>query len=349
MTGPGWPDLAVEVTVPATSANLGPGFDALGLALSLRDVVRARVIGSGLRIEVSGPGEASAGHGERHLVVRAMRVAFGVIGRQPPGLALRCANAIPHGFGLGSSAAAIVAGILAARELCGEAGAGRLPGDAVLSLAADLEGHADNVAACLAGGLTIAWAGDGPARSVRLEPMPGLTPVLCVPPAPLATQAARAVLPAAVPHADAAQNAARAALLIAALTELPPDPALLLEATRDFLHEPYRAESMPQTARLTGALRSSGVPAVVSGAGPAVLALVVPGAPGGPGAVATVASAAGGDWAVHVLDVDRGGASVRSVGSGGSVGSVGSQGSGGSVGLRGSGGSGGSGAETAGR
>ncbi len=148
---------AVVVRSPATSANLGPGFDALGLALSLHDEVHAEVTGSGLHIEVSGVGERTARYGEGHLVVRAMRAAFDAIGGQPPGIALRCVNAIPHGFGLGSSAAAIVAGVLAARALSGGAGAARLPDDAVLRLAADIEGHADNVAACLAGGLTIAW------------------------------------------------------------------------------------------------------------------------------------------------------------------------------------------------
>ncbi|MGI9007315.1 MAG: hypothetical protein ACR2FU_14165, partial [Streptosporangiaceae bacterium] len=143
---PGWAAASVTVRTPATSANLGPGFDALGLALGLHDEVEARVTGSGLRIEVSGVGEPTARLGDRHLVVRAMRAAFDAIGEQPPGLALRCVNAIPHGFGLGSSAAAIVAGLLAARALAGARGAG-LSDAAVLRLAAGLEGHADNVAA----------------------------------------------------------------------------------------------------------------------------------------------------------------------------------------------------------
>jgi homoserine kinase len=247
--------------------------------------------------------------------VRAMRAAFEALGNQPPGLSLSCQNAIPHGFGLGSSAAAIVAGLLAARALCGESGAARLPDEAVLQLATDIEGHADNVAACLAGGLTIAWSGAS-VRCLRLDPAPGLTPVLCVPTLPLATEAARKVLPATVPHADAARNAARAALLVAALTRQVTDAGLLLDATLDFLHQPYRADSMPGTAELVAELRKAGIPAVVSGAGPAVLALVVPGVTAEPEAVASIAADTGKDWSVRSLEVDREGAVVRPVASG---------------------------------
>jgi len=313
----------VAVRTPATSANLGPGFDALGLALSLHDEVRAEVIGEGLRIDVSGVGEKTARYGERHLVVRAMRAAFDALGEQPPGIMLRCVNAIPHGFGLGSSAAAIVAGVLAARALFGDGGRERLPDETVLGLATGLEGHADNVAACMAGGLTIAWdSADGPARrgegrsvrSVRLEPLHQLTPVLCIPVVPLATEAARRVLPRSVPHGDAAKNAARSALLTAALTQpsAAQDARLLLDATQDFLHQPYRAGSMPATAELVRALREASVPAVVSGAGPAALALVLPGVTAGPDAVAAIAASSGHEWTVRVLDVDRVGAVVRS-------------------------------------
>jgi homoserine kinase len=320
-----WPDRPVVVRTPATSANLGPGFDSLGLALALHDEVHAQVIGRGLRIEVDGVGERTARYGERHLVVRAMRAAFEELGEQPPGIGLHCVNAIPHGFGLGSSAAAIVAGVLAARALFGGRGPERLPDDAVLQLTAAIEGHADNVAACLAGGLTIAWDVAGPrsVRCLRLDPLPGLTAVLCVPAVPLATEAARQVLPPSVPHADAAKNAARSGLLVAALTGagltrawltqagLKVDSSLLLDATQDFLHQPYRANSMRATADLIGALREAGIPAVVSGAGPAALALIVPGVTSGPDAVAAIADKSGPDWTVSVLDIDRDGAIVR--------------------------------------
>ena len=314
MTPVQWPEAPVIVRTPATSANLGPGFDSLGLALSLHDEVEAQVTGAGLRIEVTGAGVLTARFGEGHLVARAMRTAFEALGEQPPGIGLRCVNAIPHGFGLGSSAAAIVAGMLAARALCGAAGMDRLPDVALLGLAADFEGHADNVAACLAGGLTIAWGAGASVRCARLDPLPGLTPVLCVPAVPLATEAARQVLPESIPRADAAKNAGRAALLVAALTggaQLT-DAALLLDATQDFLHQPYRASSMPATAGLIGALRGAGIPAVVSGAGPAALALIVPGVTVGPEAVAAIAARSGHDWTVSVLEVDRVGATVRS-------------------------------------
>jgi len=317
-SGPGpWLDRPVTVRVPATSANLGPGFDAFGLALGLHDVLHASVIGAGLEIEVTGIGKPTATEGERHLVVRAMRAGFDVLGGQPPGIGLSCVNAIPHGFGLGSSAAAIVAGILAARALRA-GGPERLPDDAVLRLAAELEGHADNVAACLAGGLTIAWgtsrdSANGPVQCLRLDPLPGLAPVICVPAEPLSTATARQVLPASVPHADAAKNAARAAMLVAALTQERPltDPGVLLDATEDFLHQPYRADSMRGTAELIRVLRVAGVPAVVSGAGPAVLALIVPGASAGQAAVTAIAAELGHEWTVRALSVDRDGAAVR--------------------------------------
>ena len=301
----------MTVRVPATSANLGPGFDALGLALAMHDVVTARVTDGGLSIEVSGPGEETAAAGEEHLVVRAMRAAFAELNVQPPGIGLRCANAIPQGFGLGSSAGAIVAGLLAARALAQAGAGGESPGlsDAdILRLASRLEGHPDNVAACLAGGLTIAWTPAGGARAARLAPVPGLTPVVCVPASPLSTAEARQVLPPAVLHADAAANSARAALLIAALTA---DPSLLMVGTEDFLHQRYRATAIPATSDLIERLRTAGIPAVVSGAGPSVLAFTMAGAQPGPDAVRQIAG--GGvraSWRVHVLDVDRDGATV---------------------------------------
>jgi homoserine kinase len=304
-----WPDRPVTVRVPASSANLGPGFDSLGLALSLHDVVRASVVDSGLTIEVTGAGPETADHGEDHLVLRAMRAAFGTVGGQPPGITLTCDNGIPQGFGLGSSAGAIVAGVLAARALCGRAGLDRLSDDAVLQLAARLDGHADNVAACLGGGLTIAWSSPSGFRYARQAVLAGLAPVLCVPKMPLATSAARQVLPATVPHADAAQNAARAALLIASLTS---DPATLLDATEDFLHQPYRVAVMPGTAALITALRTAGIPAVVSGAGPSVLALTMAGVTAGPDAVTVIAKEANPDWTVTELKIDQDGATVQS-------------------------------------
>jgi homoserine kinase len=301
-----WPAGPVLIRVPATSANIGPGFDSFGLALSLHDQVTARVIPAGVELEVTGPGAETAGAGEEHLVIRTMRAAFDVIGAQPDGIALSCRNALPHGFGLGSSAAAIVAGVLAARALAGEAGIAALPAARVLGLADELEGHPDNVAACLLGGLTVAWRTAGGIDALHLEPLPRLAPVVCLPTTPLATKVARSVLPATVPHADAAANSARAALLVAALTSR---PDLLLPATEDFLHQHYRADSMPATAELIEALRAAGVAAVVSGSGPSVLAL--PADTTGVSAVTRLAAARpAGGWQVLPIGVDSRGAEV---------------------------------------
>jgi homoserine kinase len=263
----------VVVRVPATSANLGPGFDALGLALTLYDQVEARVTSSGVAVEVAGEGEGELPADASHLVVRAMRRAFDVLGEQPAGLALRCRNRIPQARGLGSSSAAIVAGIMLARGLAVDGGE-RMDDAAALELAGEIEGHPDNVAPCLLGGFTIAWTEDGVATAVRREPAPGIRPVVFVPEERGLTEAARAALPKTVPHADAAFNAARAALLVHALVD---DPARLFAATEDRLHQGYRAEGMPLTAGLVQQLRGEGVAAMVSGAGPAVLAFGVGG------------------------------------------------------------------------
>jgi homoserine kinase len=198
-----------------------------------------------------------------------MYAAFKQLGGRPRGLEVVCANRIPHGRGLGSSAAAIVAGVVAARGLVA-GGNERLSDDAALSLASEMEGHPDNVAACLLGGLTVAWAGDDGGRAASLPVADGLAPVAFIPGTSSSTKAARRLLPDAVPHGDAARNAGRAALLVAALGGR---TDLLMTATEDRLHQDYRAPAMPRTAALVRELRAAGIPAVVSGAGPTVLAL----------------------------------------------------------------------------
>jgi homoserine kinase len=228
---------------------------------------------------------------------------------QPPGLALRCVNRIPHGRGLGSSAAAIVAGLIAARAL---AGASTSPED-VLPLANVLEGHPDNVAPCLFGGLTIAWvamgaAGLPEARAIRLDPRPEVLPVAFIAPAPVSTKVARGLLPATVPHADAASNAGRAALLIAALTAR---PDALLDGTEDKLHQDYRAPAMPHSHDLVTRLRAAGVPAVVSGAGPSVLAFLTESpTQDDVKRLDSIAVETGIDWHISPLAIERQGASV---------------------------------------
>lgn len=290
---------SASVRVAATSANLGPGFDSLGLALALYDDVEAEVTAGGLEFDVSGEGASTVPRDETHLVIFALRVALDQMGRTAPGLMLRSTNRIPHGRGLGSSAAAICAGILLARALAAQspkidggvnadadcAGNQALDDDDVLVLAAEIEGHPDNVAACLLGGATLAWIDDlsaartgtgtdgpaGPARAIGLPLCPDITVVVFIPPVASSTRLARGLLPDQVSHRDAADNAARSALLVTALTTR---PDLLLIATEDRLHQHYRAPAMPDSAALMTSLRNRGVAAAISGAGPTVLALV---------------------------------------------------------------------------
>ncbi len=287
----------VRVTVPATSANLGPGFDALGLALSMRDELEAEVVPSGLVVEVEGSGADGVPRDESHLVVRAMRAAFALMGEQPPGLRLSCRNRIPHARGLGSSSAAIVAGVVLARGLVA-GGALLASDDALLELAADLEGHPDNVAPAFHGGFVISGRGDGRWYAVRAGVDPRVGVVVFVPPDGVETAVARGLLPEVVPHADAAANSGRAALLVAALTG---QPEHLLAATRDWLHQDQREPAMPATLALVRALRADGVPAVVSGAGPTVLAF-------GAGDTAALEARCPEGWQCHALSVDPDGA-----------------------------------------
>jgi len=410
--GVNFADGAVRVRVPATSANLGPGFDAVGLALGLYDDVAAWVTEGGRSVDVVGEGAGELPAGADHLVVRAMDAAFDRLGGRPPGVAVECVNRIPQARGLGSSSAAIVAGIQLARGLVA-GGTELMEDDAALALAAEIEGHPDNVAPCLLGGFVIAWAepasgsslaapsgggGEGPAvrgglagsggggvgsavrggsvasgvgegsapgggsvgsggggvgsavrggsvasggvgedaapgggsvgavgedaasgggsaraadagevvgggavrfRAVRLVPAESVRAVVFVPRRRGLTAEARAALPDVVPHRDAAFNAGRAALLTHALTAA---PELLFAATEDRLHQGYRAAGMPETAALVAELRDRGVAAVVSGAGPSVLALIRP----------HEDVRVGIEWQAIELPIDVGGARIGS-------------------------------------
>ena len=254
----------------ATSANLGPGYDCAGLALSLVDVLEAELLDTGdLLIDVEGEGADSVPRDDTHLVVKSMARGFAEAGSQISGLRLRCKNSIPHGRGLGSSSAAIVGGLVLARELMPN-GARVLSDSRLVSLASELEGHPDNVAPAVLGGLTVAWTKDGVGNAVRISPNPRLQPVLAIPESPLATERARELLPPTVTHSDAAANAARAALLVPAMTT---HLELLLEATMDLLHQDYRRFAYPQSYALMSALRAMGIPSMISGAGPTVIAL----------------------------------------------------------------------------
>lgn len=260
---------SVTVKVPATSANLGPGFDTLGLALAVYDELTVTVREQpGVFVEVQGVGAGVVPTDETNLVARAIAHTFEVFGQTMPGLNLVARNTIPHGRGMGSSGAAIVSGIVAAKGLL--EGVVDIDSDALLRLATDMEGHPDNVAPALFGGLTIAWmTPDGP-ESKKMMVHRGVSPLVFVPAHEMSTALARSLQPSQVPHEDAVFNVSRSALLVAALIQ---SPELLLAATEDKLHQSYRAAAMPETDRMITLLRQSGFPAVVSGAGPSVLVL----------------------------------------------------------------------------
>lgn len=270
---------SVTVRVSASSANLGPGFDCLGLALSLYDEVTVTVGEPGVRVTVEGEGAGHVPLDATHLVVRAIVSGLQVAraigdGAAVPGLDVLCRNAIPHSRGLGSSASAVVCGLAA-----GVALAGTTVSDAVLvQRGAEYEGHPDNAAASVLGGAVVSWTEDGATgpryRAERLSVHPDVRPVALVPSQESSTEATRGMLPAQVPLADAAFNAGRSALAVLALTQR---PDLLLAATADRLHQTRRAPAMPESAALLAELRAAGVAAVVSGAGPTVLALTVGG------------------------------------------------------------------------
>jgi homoserine kinase len=260
---------AVTVKVPATSANLGPGFDTLGLALALYDDLEVRVRDEpGATVEVHGVGAGEVPTDESNLVVRAIAHTFNAVGHPLPGLDLVARNAIPHGRGLGSSGAAIVSGIMAAKGLL--EGIVEIDAQGLLALANEMEGHPDNVAPALFGGLTIAWVTPEGPRFKKLIVHRGVSPLVFVPEHVMSTALARSLQPDSVPHEDAVFNLSRSALLVAALIQ---SPELLLAATEDKLHQSYRASAMPETDRLITLLRDSGFAAVVSGAGPSILVL----------------------------------------------------------------------------
>lgn len=292
----------VAVTVPATSANLGPGFDSMGLALDLHDEVSVHATTGTTSVVVEGEGAGEVPEDESNLVVRALRLALDRVGAPQVGIRMHCTNRIPHGRGLGSSASAIVAGIGLARALVADPEV--LTPSEVLDIGTGMEGHPDNVAPAVLGGATVAWTRDGHSGALRLDPPPEVSPVAFIPDFELATSAARALLPAQVPHADASFNSGRAALLSAllagageeALGDATDLHSLLMEATRDRLHQEYRRSSMEPSLALVDWLRSAGLPAVVSGAGPTVLSLeTVP--------EAVVAQATGAGWRVLRLQV----------------------------------------------
>ena len=284
----------MQVQVPATSANLGPGFDSLGLDDAIID------------IDISGEGAETVPRNDKNLVIKSMYKGFEFLGGQPRGIALRALNVIPHGRGLGSSASAIVGGLSLARALV-LGGNEQMSNEDMLNLANELEGHPDNVAAAIYGGATIAWQemqhGRNVALSVQLEVDARIGVIAFVPATSVATSKARKMLPELINHSDAVKNSANTALLVHALSHR---PDLLHTATEDFLHQSYRAEAMPASFALLNKLRKAGVAAFISGAGPTVLVLHT----GGSSEVDELTRAAGDRFITRALGVSRSGASL---------------------------------------
>jgi homoserine kinase len=299
----------MQVQVPATSANLGPGFDCLGLALTMFDRYIAQVQDEpGVDVDVTGEGADDVTRNDKNLVIKAMYKGFEFLGGKPRGIALRQLNVIPHGRGLGSSASAIVGGLSLARALV-LGGNERMSDEAMLVLANEMEGHPDNVAAAIYGGANIAWQdlqrGAMVAQSVHIEVDARIGALAFIPATSVATSKARKMLPESLPHADAVRNTSNAALLVHALEHR---PDLLHTATADFLHQSYRKEAMPQSFALLTKLRNAGVAAFISGAGPTVLVLHT----GGPSEAEELRRAAGDKFVATELGIARQGANVIS-------------------------------------
>ncbi|WP_159930793.1 MULTISPECIES: homoserine kinase [Nocardia] len=277
--------LTVTARVPASTANLGPGFDSLGMALGIYDEIEVRTTDSGLTIRVEGEGADDVPWGPSHLVVRAIERGLESAGVWADGLDVVCRNVIPHSRGLGSSASAVVGGLAAGCALAGKLDpALATSADRMVQLAAEFEGHPDNAAASVLGGIVVSWtesernADEAPVteyhgrayRAVRLEAHPALRPVVLIPEERSSTAHTRGLLPEIVAHGDAAFNVSRAALAVVALTQR---PDLLMPATADRLHQAQRAPALPLTTAWITRLRAAGIAATVSGAGPTILAL----------------------------------------------------------------------------
>lgn len=260
----------MKVRVPATIANLGPGFDSLGVAIQMHLEIEIEPRRDSVDIMVEGEGAETLPQDESNMVIRSMNEFFDHVARRPPGYAVRIKNPIPLASGLGSSAAAVVGGLYAARALTGRA----IPQSEIVSLAVQIEGHPDNVMPALVGGLVCCYHGDdgNDLKHLRVEPSNRLVPIVAVPRKGYATRDARKVLPTSVTFDDAHYTAARAALLLAALSA-GAGSDVLGDAMRDRLHEPARLELMPETAFVHAALRAAGVPVALAGAGPSLVVI----------------------------------------------------------------------------
>ncbi|GJO44376.1 homoserine kinase [Mycobacterium marinum] len=266
--------LVASAVVAASSANLGPGFDSLGLALSLYDEIVLETTDSGLEVVVEGEGAGQVPLNSEHLVVRAIQHGLRAVGVTAAGLIVRCRNDIPHSRGLGSSASAVVGGLAAVNGLVSQAGWVPLSEQQLIQLSSEFEGHPDNAAAAVLGGAVVSWierCGDRADYSaVQLDLHPDIHLFSAIPEVRSSTAETRVLLPDLVSHDDARFNISRAALLVVALTQR---PDLLMAATEDVLHQPQRASAMPASAEYLQLLRRHKVAATLSGAGPALIAL----------------------------------------------------------------------------
>ena len=260
--------------VAASSANLGPGFDSVGLALGLYDQIVVETTDADLIVEVTGQGAGQVPTSAEHLVVAAIHRGLREAGLRAAGLVVRCRNAIPHSRGLGSSAAAVVGGLAITNALVAQADCTPLTEAQLIQLSSEFEGHPDNASAAVLGGAVVSWtdnrSGEPVYAAAPLRLHPGIRLFPGIPEVRSCTAETRVLLPQQVSHEAARFNLSRAALLVVALTER---PDLLMAATEDVLHQPQRAAAMPASAQYLQVLRDCGVPAVLSGAGPAVLAL----------------------------------------------------------------------------
>lgn len=266
--------LTATSVVAASSANLGPGFDSLGLALSLYDEIIVETTESGLTVEVEGEGAGQVPLDSTHLVVRAIQHGLRAAGSAVAGLNVRCRNNIPQSRGLGSSAAAVVGGLAAVNGLVTQAGVNPMSEAELIQRASEFEGHPDNAAAAVLGGGVVSWTSTGTTgpryAAAPLQIHPDIRLFAAIPEQRSLTAETRVLLPRSVSHGDARFNVSRAALLVVALTER---PDLLMEATEDVLHQPHRAIAMRASAEYLQVMRRCGIAAVLSGAGPAIIGL----------------------------------------------------------------------------
>lgn len=294
----------ISARIPATTANLGPGFDCMGLALEVYDSVSVEPSAStGDEIVIDGVGADSLPRDRSHLVLGTLRDLVEGQGWEVPPVRLSCTNRIPHGQGLGSSASAIVAGLVAGKAYA-EALGHDVSGVDLVQIGSDIDGHPDNVAPCLNGGLNVSWDDDGRWGVAHLSPHPDIRAIVAIPQTVLSTKIARGLIPAEVSHADAVRNSSRAALCIHAFTT---DPSLLLPATEDYLHQRYRASAYPTSYDLVQRLRADGIAAAISGAGPAVIMFVTDDPAD---AIERAVQQVGGGFDVRAVGIDLAGAQL---------------------------------------